>query len=187
VEVRSELAPAERELLRTAGLSALAPTEAWTVRGTSRALARGTHGIFRYFGKFPPPIAGQLVSSFSAPGAWVLDPMAGSGTTAVEALELGRNVVARDVSPLSLLLCRVKTTHVPRERSMAALERALARTYELAPTEGSLPVGLRDAAHWFLPETLVSLGRLHRAIEPEGDQAARELLLAAFVAAVRRV
>ncbi|HTQ04670.1 MAG TPA: DNA methyltransferase [Polyangiaceae bacterium] len=187
VEIRTALLPGESALLRAAGLIELAPTEAWTVHGTSRALAAGTHGIFRYFGKFPPPIARELLRAFSAPGAWVLDPMAGSGTTAVEALALGRHVVARDVSPLSLLLCRTKTTHVPLDRSRAALERARARLVDLSPSDVAFPTGLKHPEHWFLPDTLASLGRLRRVIDAEAEPVLRELLLAAFVSSVRRV
>jgi site-specific DNA-methyltransferase (cytosine-N4-specific) len=187
LEVQSVLAPKERELLRAAGLDELAPSEAWTVHGTSRALAYSTHGIFRYFGKFPPPIARHLILRHTDPGDSVLDPMAGSGTTAVEAASLGRHVVARDVSPLSLLLCRVKTTHLTRERSEAALARALERAQSLERSELAVPLGLRHPEHWFLPETSTSLGRLRAAIEPETDTEARELLLAALASTVRRV
>ncbi len=187
LEVRTALTPRERDFLALAGLDELAPSEAWTVLGTSRALAYSTHGIFRYFGKFPPPIARHLIQRHSAKGEFVLDPMAGSGTTAVEAASLGRHVVARDISPLSLLLTRVKTTHVPRDRSAAALTRTLERAERLGLGELATPLGLRYAEHWFLPATRESLGRLRAAIEPETDAAARELLLAAFASTVRRV
>jgi site-specific DNA-methyltransferase (cytosine-N4-specific) len=187
IETRSTLAPREREHLRTAGLDGIAPSEAWIVLGTSRALAYATHGIFRYFGKFPPPIARELVLRHSAPSDYVLDPMAGSGTTAVEAASVDRHVVARDVSPLSLLLCRVKTTHLARERSAAAFTRLLERARGPEPAELAEPVGLRHVEHWFLPATRASLGRLRAAIEEEPDARARDLLLAAFASTVRRV
>jgi hypothetical protein len=186
-----DLSRRERELLRLARLADLAPCEAWTVHGTSRQLAYATHGIFRFFGKFPPPVARRLLERFSVEGDWVLDPMVGSGTTAVEALSLGRNAVARDVSPLSTLLCRVKTRHVAEADAARALDRVERRMLrrDRARSAGDLPspVGLRDAGHWFLPETMASLGRLRAAIEPEVDGPVRELLLAAFASTVRRV
>jgi hypothetical protein len=187
IEVRTELTEREGRLVDLARLRGLAPVEAWTVQGTSRSLAYSTHGVFRYFGKFPPPIAERLIANFSAPGDLVLDPMAGSGTTAVEALSLGRGVVVRDVSPLSLLLCRVKTTHVAWERAEGAIARVRERERAVRPTEHALPVGLRNAEHWFLPETMQSLGRLRTAIEPETDRSLRELLMIAFASTVRRV
>jgi len=192
VRLGRDLSPRERELLRLAHLGDLAPAEAWTVTGTSQQLAYATHGIFRFFGKFPPPIAKHLIERFSGEGDWLLDPMVGSGTTAVEALTLGRNAVARDVSPLSMLLCRVKTRHVGEadsRRALGRVERRMARGHGRVRSADDLPtpVGLRNAAHWFLPETTASLGRLRAAIEPEADVPVRELLLAAFASTVRRV
>lgn len=226
VQVRSEadLEPRERELLALAGLDGLAPVEAWTVLGTSRQLAVATHGVFRFFGKFPPPIARHLMTCFTAPGDWVLDPMTGSGTTAVEAVGMGRHVVVRDVSPLSMLLCRTKTTRVSLADSRRALTHVEERFGGSAPgsavgSDGGRkgaeaaspaaplivgsdagtgaappaapdlpgPVGLRNAAHWFLPETTRCLGRLRAAIEPEPPGPVRDLLLTAFASTVRRV
>jgi hypothetical protein len=187
IEVRTELTERELGLVELAHLGELAPVEAWTVQGTSRSLAYSTHGVFRYFGKFPPPIAKRLILSFSSPGDLVLDPMVGSGTTAVEALSLGRGAVVRDVSPLSLLLCRVKTTHVAWEAARAAFERVRERERRVPASEHAVPIGLRNAEHWFLPATMASLGRLRAAIEPESDRALRELLMIAFASTVRRV
>jgi site-specific DNA-methyltransferase (cytosine-N4-specific) len=189
VDVRTPpaLSGREGELLALARLDSLAPVEAWRVTGTNRQLAYSTHGVFRFFGKFPPPVARQLVESLSNEGDWVLDPMAGSGTTAVEALALRRNVVARDVSPLSLLLCRVKTTHVSEAESHKAFRRVRRRFTNGCLHELPEPVGLRNATHWFLPETLESLGRIRAAIHPGDEPHVRDLLLTAFASTVRRV
>jgi hypothetical protein len=189
VEVRAarDLSAAERDLLSRAHLDDIAPVEAWSVTGTNRQLSYSTHGVFRFFGKFPPPLARHLIGEFSERGDWVLDPMMGSGTTAVEALDMSRNVVVRDVSPLSTLLCRVKTTHVTETESRRALDRVAQRVSSRTTTPLPTPIGLRDAAHWFLPETIASLGRIRAAIEPESDTPVRELLLTAFTSAVRRV
>lgn len=181
------LADSEQQSLKLAGLDDMAATEAWTVSGSSRQLAYSTHGIFRFFGKFPPPIARHLIKELTSEGDWVLDPMAGSGTTAVEAMALRRNVVVRDVSPLSTLLARVKTRYVPQADSEAALRRVAERSGEEPSAQLPGPVGLRNAEHWFLPETFASLGSIRAAIEREADTAVRELLLAAFASTVRRV
>jgi len=106
--------------------------------------------------------------------------MVGSGTTAVEALLAGRRARVSDVSPLSVLLSRVKTTHVD---AAAALERV--RAWRGESTEVTL-VGLRNPAHWFLPETVASLARIRSAIEALEEGPARALLMVAFLAIVRR-
>jgi len=181
------LSARERELVVRAGLKGRAPVEAWEVVGTNRQLAYSTHGVFRFFGKFPPPIARHLIDSFTEPGDWVLDPMTGSGTTAVEALARRRNAVVRDVSPLSTLLCRVKTRHVSKKDSTRALDRVSKRLGSIDDASLPTPVDLRHPDHWFLPETRRSLGRIRAAIDTEPDTANRELLLTAFVSTVRRV
>jgi hypothetical protein len=113
--------------------------------------------------------------------------MMGSGTTAVEALEMGRKVVVRDISPLSTLLCRVKTRQVAEPDARLALARVRQR-FEGEPSGAlPMPIGLRNANHWFLPETMASLGRLRLAIEPEDHAPIRDLLLIAFASTVRRV
>lgn len=47
----------------------------------------------------PKWLARDLIASYSNPGDIVIDPMAGSGTTAVAALSLGRRAVAIDINP----------------------------------------------------------------------------------------
>lgn len=189
LEVRSsrDLSVDERQLIATAQLDGMAPLEAWRVVGTNRQLAYSTHGVFRFFGKFPPPIARHLIEQFTRPREWVLDPMMGSGTTAVEALDLERHAVVRDVSPLSTLLCRVKTRHVSPRDSQLALGRVARRLATAKPATLPTPVDLRHANHWFLPETTTSLGRIRAAIDEEPAEPLRELLLTAFLSTVRRV
>jgi hypothetical protein len=189
VVIRDQRALSSNEIraLTNAGLAGLAPVEAWAVTESNRRLAYATHGVFRFFGKFPPPIARQLLIGFSRTGDWVLDPMCGSGTTGVEALALERRAVLRDVSPLSMLLCRVKTTRVALEGAESAFLRVERRYRSVRPGPGVLPIGLRNPEHWFLPETVESLARLRTAIEPEEEARVRDLLLTAFVSTVRRV
>lgn len=50
-------------------------------------------------GKMLPNLAAHAISSYTAPGELVLDPMCGSGTTLVEAVLLGRDALGVDVEP----------------------------------------------------------------------------------------
>jgi tRNA G10 N-methylase Trm11 len=50
-------------------------------------------------GKMLPHLAAQAISSFTAPGDLVFDPMCGSGTTLVEAMHLGREAIGIDIEP----------------------------------------------------------------------------------------
>ncbi|MFA5431595.1 MAG: hypothetical protein WC319_01780 [Candidatus Paceibacterota bacterium] len=59
-----------------------------------------THGLFPYRGKFHPQLIKGLINILNIQkGETILDPMAGSGTTNVEAALMGINSKAIDVSP----------------------------------------------------------------------------------------
>ena len=69
-----------------------------------------THWIYPYRGKFHPQMVRALLNIVGAKrGSRVLDPYLGSGTTALEASLLGVDCVGIDLSPLCVLLARVKT------------------------------------------------------------------------------
>ncbi len=53
--------------------------------------ARGGQHKGWYWGNFIPQIPFQLISRYTKPGDWVVDPFCGSGTTLLEAMKLGRN------------------------------------------------------------------------------------------------
>ncbi|PIE20355.1 MAG: hypothetical protein CSA66_00575 [Proteobacteria bacterium] len=174
--------------LERAGLLGLAPAEVWTVNGSNRGNAYATHGVFRYFGKYPPPIGDRLIRGHTEPGDLVVDPMCGSGTTGVEALLLGRRSRLSDVNPLSALVARAKTTRVSLADSQPACARVLAAARPRTEADtGFVPVGLRDPDHWFLPETMDSLRGLRAALEGLDDGPVADLLWTAFAATVRRV
>lgn len=73
------------------------------------------HSIHPYPCKFIPQIPNTLIQELSSIGDTVIDPFAGSGTTLVESLRLGRNAIGIDANPLSELICRVKSTKITKE------------------------------------------------------------------------
>jgi DNA modification methylase len=70
------------------------------------------HDVHPYPAKFIPQIPGHLISRLSGRGELVLDPFGGSGTTALEAVRLGRRALSIDANPLSALIGRVKTARI---------------------------------------------------------------------------
>ncbi len=63
----------------------------------------------------PEPLLERIISSTSAPGDTVLDPFAGSATTAIVAARLGRRFVVVDESPIAIELAgkRLRDAAVP--------------------------------------------------------------------------
>ena len=69
-----------------------------------------THWIYPYRGKYHPQMVRALLNIIGARrGSVVLDPYVGSGTTALEASLLGITCIGVDMSPLCVLMTRVKT------------------------------------------------------------------------------
>lgn len=72
-----------------------------------------THWIYPYKGKFHPQMIRALMNIIKLrPGEILLDPFVGSGTSVLEAQVLGINAVGIDVSPLCVLISKVKTKSV---------------------------------------------------------------------------
>jgi len=63
----------------------------------------------RHLAMFPEELPRRLIRMFSFPGETVLDPFAGSGTTARAARRLGRHSVCYEINPDYLPLIRRKT------------------------------------------------------------------------------
>lgn len=160
IEVRTqdEMTEGELFLLQQAGLETYASMEAWTAIGTNNQINYSTHGIFRYFGKFPSTIATHLIMQYSREGDTVMDPMAGSGTTVVESLLANRNCRSYDVNPLSVLLAKVKVTKIDEAVLTKELDRICDQYRPLTKEEFDWePIGIRNVDHWFLPETQDSI------------------------------
>lgn len=72
-----------------------------------------THWIYPYKGKFHPQMIRALLNIIKLKkGDVVLDPFIGSGTTAVEAQLLGINCIGIDISPVCVLVSKVKTESI---------------------------------------------------------------------------
>jgi len=72
-----------------------------------------THWIYPYRGKFHPQMVRALMNILGVRrGSVVAEPYLGSGTAALEASMLGADFVGIDLSPLCVMLTRVKTQSV---------------------------------------------------------------------------
>lgn len=90
------------------------------------------HRLHPYLGKFIPQLVEIFLRKYFRPGQTVLDPFCGSGTTLVQANELGIHALGYDVSAFNVLLCRAKMAQYdyPRLRKevLGILERVRAST-----------------------------------------------------------
>ena len=179
-------------LLTQANLHHLMPkTEVWNIEHSSRELSYLTHNMFRFFGKFPPPIARHLIERYTEKNDSVYDAMVGSGTTAIEALQVMRKIFCSDVSPLSELLTRVKCQPINAVALFETLDRLKALYFSslFRPTVRTSEVKLSPErlAHWFLKETVDSLRKLLSAIRTLDNRVIYDFFLCCFISIVRKV
>ena len=91
-----------------------------------------THGLFPYRGKFHPQMVKGILNAMGLRrGETVLDPMMGSGTTAIEAALMGINAVGVDASPFCRFMAAAKTSGFlaavgPLEQAVTESDRLLA-------------------------------------------------------------
>ena len=96
----------------------------WTdVKGAS---TRGGHPA-----PYPPQLAERLIRMFSFAGDTILDPFAGTGSTAIAAIEAGRNSISIEIEPSYIALAE------------DAIEKATKRPREVGAVHASLKVTKR--------------------------------------------
>lgn len=88
----------------------------------TRPVSGLTHNHYKYPARFSPLFVRAAIETFSEPGDLVLDPFVGGGTTIVEALASGRDVVGVDISSLAVFVSEAKTLRLSNA-DIVAFER----------------------------------------------------------------
>jgi hypothetical protein len=132
----------------------------WT---SAQRQAHSLHEI-SYRACFKPQLPEFFVARLTEPGARVLDPFMGRGTTPLQAALMGREALGGDVSPLSTLLVRPRL----RGADLAEVSEALAG---VRWDRGEI---LReDLLAFYHPKTLRALEALRAWLADRGDGADR--------------
>jgi len=106
------------------------------------ALVAKTHTsmylMHKYWARKPHNVVSEYIKHYSKEGDIVLDPFAGSGVTAVEAIKLGRRAIAIDLDPMATFITR--ETAIPVDLKLFEQEfrniekRTKRKVYELYKT-----------------------------------------------------
>lgn len=144
------------------------------------------HRLHPYLGKFIPQLVEVFLRKYFKPGQTVLEPFAGSGTTLVQAVELGVNSVGFDVSAFNVMLCRAKLTKYDtvkaRREILDVLEKVRKKTSRHGQADlwdGSTvsATGSENPylSQWFAPTALFELLTYRDEVD-RGDYEYRDLL-----------
>jgi DNA methylase len=129
----------------------------WSERALpERERTKHVHRLHPYHGKFIPQLVEVLLDRYLEPGAHVLDPFAGSGTTLVQALESGLDATGVELAAFNCLLMRVKTAEYELDALAGELRDASARVGTLAP-ECARPPRERYLREWYAPRAVGEL------------------------------
>lgn len=140
------------------------------------------HRLHPYLGKFIPQLVEIFLRKYFTPGQTILDPFCGSGTTLVQANELGVNSIGYDVSAFNVLLSRAKTTKYDLVKAHKEIIDIFNKTRELTQTDSnqlclwptSQPNLLLQETNkpylqrWFASQALYELLTYRQLIETEG-------------------
>jgi len=102
-----------------------------------RERTKHVHRLHPYLGKFIPQLAEIFLRKYFVPGQTVLDPFCGSGTTLVQANELGINAIGYDISAFNVLLSQAKTAEYDLNRVKEEILDALAKVHDLTQIDSS--------------------------------------------------
>lgn len=153
-----------------------------------------THNLHTYPAKFIPQLAQELINTFSKPGDRIADIFAGSGTTNLEAMRLGRYSLALDVNPVASLLTRAKTALVEPAILSEAIETVTTNSLRLSLTSGIDTEVVQTALegknveklkYWFPECNVIHLSLLLSEINQVGDEDLRDILLLIFSSSLK--
>ena len=100
--------------------------------------------VMRHPAKFPETLAEEFIRFFTKRGQWVLDPMAGTGSTSIAALRAGRNSVAVELNPTYADIAQTlidqdlearEGASEPARAQVITADAANLETYELPPID----------------------------------------------------
>lgn len=151
----------------------------WKTAG--RGWGHPLHKLAPYVGSFPAQLARFFILNLSDPGATVLDPWAGGGTTPLEAALCERKPIASDVFEYAHVLTHAKSNPLDEDTFACYLSEKLAHAEKVSNRNWQL-LDNPDLHVFFSDHTLDQLLRLRTVLQ--ADQTSEALFLKAVVAGV---
>ena len=125
-----------------------------------------THDFHPYFAAFPPELVSRLLTYHSKPNDVFLDPFMGGGSAIVEGVINNRQTIGSDISPLSKLVCKVKSTPIKISKNsvprlFSNIKKSLANRKTVDPAKYDR---IRNVEKWFDLDNLTELDSIYNCI-----------------------
>lgn len=109
-----------------------------------------SHNLHPYPAKYIPQIPNKLIRLLSLRGERIWDPFGGSGTTALEALLLGRQVISSDINPISEIIGRAKSTSITKQEEDELIQ-LVERLRVISESKENIRAKLKDSFKFTKP------------------------------------
>ena len=161
----------------------------WDIPYSIGKLSYLVHSHYRYYGKFPSVVAGQILKQYP-PGNYkkdfILDNFCGSGTSLVEAKLRGINSIGIDISWLSMLASKVKISEVNFEYIEIELQNQIDYFKEKSHLYLDRSID-HFCSKWFSNKVAFDLTLIKDYLKKMTLSRERDFLVLAFLSIIRRV
>jgi len=138
----------------------------------------GTHKIHNFYpAKFIPQVPRFVINLFQLKNKIILDPFAGSGTTAVESLITGNSVVSNDINPLTEFLINVKTLKFEGKNYHYYLEKLERYLISIKSRNGQFTPNWKNIDYWYEQDFLNELTKIWGYVNNMDDKDQLKLIL----------
>jgi DNA modification methylase len=142
----------------------------YTWKTAGRGWGHSLHKLSQYIGAYPPSLAHYFITQLSDEGQVVLDPFSGGGTTALEAILLGRKAIASDAFFYAYILSHAKARPMPLDRFRIYLKAKIEESQQIVPDREELEN--RDLLASYSPSTLIQILRLRELLRDDESEEA---------------
>ncbi len=158
----------------------------WTFNGAStREL---THCYHDYPARMIPQVAAKLIEMYGENAKLLFDPYCGSGTSLVEGMLRGIDVIGTDLNPLARLIAEAEVS-LPDlftlDNSIKQFNDFVLRSQPIKLDKPPVINGISNIEFWFKPQVIEKLLRLKVFIDTIEDDAVRLFFKVAFSETIR--
>jgi len=153
----------------------------WTFNGASTR--DFTHCYHDYPARMIPQVARKLLDLFSKDANILFDPYCGTGTSLVEGMRRGLDVVGTDLNPVARLIATAKTS-LPNltalQREIASFIRLVYFEQDFKPADSEFLYKYKNINFWFKSDVIAKLLKIKGYIDQISESDVRNFFLVAF-------